>query len=95
VGFLYPPYPGLGGQRKPLLAFQTSQSKKLMANIEIADFNPAGYELLSNSEFMNELSEEELNIQGGWISRPWFSPLCPPWFSHWCVPISRLLNHRQ
>lgn len=38
-----------------------------MANIKIADFNPpgydyelhpAGYELLSNSEFMNDLSEE-------------------------------------
>jgi hypothetical protein len=49
-----------------------------MANIAISELHPVGYELFSNSEFINDLSEEELNIQGGFISRPWFSPLCVP-----------------
>ncbi|WP_414572349.1 hypothetical protein [Nostoc sp. CCY 9925] len=62
-----------------------------MANIQIADLNPPGYdsklhsasyELLSNSEFMNDLSEEELNIQGGLIY----------FFSPFCIPVSQEYN---
>ncbi|MFN6569530.1 hypothetical protein [Dendronalium sp. ChiSLP03b] len=50
-----------------------------MANINISDLHSAGYDLFSDSElFINDLSEEELNIQGGFISRPWFSPYCRP-----------------
>lgn len=37
-----------------------------MASIKISDLRPAGYELFSDFEnYMNEVSEEELNIQGG------------------------------
>ncbi len=62
-----------------------------MANIEIADFNPTGYDsklypvgykILSNSEFLNDLSEEELNIQGGLIYP----------FSLLCIPVSQEYN---
>ena len=50
-----------------------------MANIAISNLHPAGYDLFSDSEqFINDLSSEELNIQGGFISRPWFSPYCRP-----------------
>ncbi|MEH1944191.1 MAG: hypothetical protein V7L01_28800 [Nostoc sp.] len=47
-----------------------------MPNIAISELHPAGYELLSDSEFIHYLSEEELNIQGGLIYP--FSPLCVP-----------------
>jgi hypothetical protein len=49
-----------------------------MAHINISDLHPAGYDLFSEAEFFNDLSEEELKIQGGIKSRPWFSPYCRP-----------------
>lgn len=37
-----------------------------MASIKISDLHPAGSELFSDSEsYMNEVSEGELDIQGG------------------------------
>lgn len=37
-----------------------------MSNITIFDLNPAGFDLLSDSEsYMRELSDAELNAQGG------------------------------
>lgn len=37
-----------------------------MANITISDLHPAGFELFSDSQsYMTELSDVELNIQGG------------------------------
>jgi hypothetical protein len=37
-----------------------------MANIAISDLNPAGFDLLSDSEsYMRELSDAELTAQGG------------------------------
>jgi hypothetical protein len=42
-----------------------------MASITISDLRPAGFDLLSDSEsFMEELSSEELGLQGGLISSP-------------------------
>jgi hypothetical protein len=39
-----------------------------MATIAISDLRPAGYDLFSDSEsFLSNLSEEELDMQGGGI----------------------------
>ncbi|MCU0536236.1 MAG: hypothetical protein MUD14_20305 [Hydrococcus sp. Prado102] len=40
-----------------------------MANITISNLNPVGSELFSDSEsYLNQISEEELKIQGGLMS---------------------------
>lgn len=40
-----------------------------MANIEVNDIQPAGAEFFADSEsFLNELSNDEMNIQGGGVS---------------------------
>lgn len=42
-----------------------------MANIKISDLRPAGLNLFSDSEgYLNELSENEQNIQGGIFFSP-------------------------
>lgn len=40
-----------------------------MANITIANLHPTGFDLLSDSEsYLNQISEEELSVQGGLMS---------------------------